>query len=148
MAMTGLQTLDHSVQTTNVWLNGIMQELHTMDRQEAYQAMRATLHVLRDRLPVDEAAHLAAQLPTVIRGVYFEGWRPSGKPEKCRDRREFFGRMQEELTHEELRRDPERTFRAVIHTLSQHVTQGEVEEVKQSLPSEIRELWPEATPVA
>ena len=51
MAMTGLQTLDQSVQTTNVWLNGIMQELHTMDRQEAYQAMRATLHVLRDRLP-------------------------------------------------------------------------------------------------
>ena len=147
MTMTGLQSLDDSVHTTNVWLNGIMQELHTMDRQEAFQAMRATLHALRDRLPVDEAAHLAAQLPMVVRGVYYEGWRPAGKPDKCRDRQEFFGKMQQELTHEELRRDPERTFRAVARTLSQHVTGGEVDEVKQALPAEIRQLWPETTPV-
>jgi uncharacterized protein (DUF2267 family) len=147
MTMTGLQSLDDSVHTTNVWLNGIMQELHTLDRQEAFQAMRATLHVLRDRLPVDEAAHLAAQLPMVVRGVYYEGWRPAGKPDKCRDRKEFFGKMQQELTHEELRRDPERTFRAVARTLSQHVTGGEVDEVKQALPAEIRQLWPEPTPV-
>lgn len=147
MTMTGLQSLDESVHTTHVWLNGIMQELHTLDRQEAFQAMRATLHAVRDRLPVDEAAHLAAQLPMVVRGVYYEGWRPAGKPEKCRDRAEFFGRMRQELTHEKLRRDPERTFRAVARTLSQHVTEGEVEEVKQSLPAEIRELWPEKTPV-
>lgn len=143
MTMTGLQSLDDSVHTTNVWLNGIMQELHTMDRQEAFQAMRATLHALRDRLPVDEAAHLAAQLPMVIRGVYYEGWRPAGKPDKCRDRQEFFGKLQRELTRDELRRDPERVFCAVVQTLSQHVTNGEVEEVKQSLPSDIRELWPE-----
>jgi uncharacterized protein (DUF2267 family) len=147
MAMTGLQTLDQSVQTTNVWLNGIMQELHTMDRQEAFQALRAALHALRDRLPVDEAAHLAAQLPTVVRGVYYEGWRPAGKPDKCRDRREFFGRMQQELTNDELRRDPERTFRAVAWALSQNVTNGEIDEVKQALPADIRQLWPEAAPV-
>jgi uncharacterized protein (DUF2267 family) len=146
MAMTGLQTLDQSVQTTNVWLNGIMQELHTLDRQEAYQAMRAALHALRDRLSIDEAAHLAAQLPTVVRGVYYEGWRPAGKPDECRGRREFFGKMQQELTHEGLRRDPERTFQAVARALSQHVTDEEIDEVKQALPTEIRQLWPEAAP--
>ena len=104
MTMTGLQTLDHSVQTTNVWLNGIMQELHTMDRQEAWQALRASLHALRDRLPVDEAAHLAAQLPLVIRGVYFEGWRPAGKPDKVRDAQEFLGHVRRELPNEQLKR--------------------------------------------
>ena len=70
-------------------------------------------------------------------------WRPAGKPDKCRTRKEFFGKLQGELTRDELRRDPERVFCAVVQTLSQHVTNGEVEEVKQSLPSEIRELWPE-----
>lgn len=147
MTMTGLQALDHSVHTTNVWLNSIMQELHTMDRQEAWQALRASLHALRDRLTVDEAAHLAAQLPLIIRGVYFEGWRPAGKPEKVRDGQEFLTHVQRELANEQLRRDPERIFRAVIRTLSQHVTQGEIEEVRQSLPAEVRRFWPEATPV-
>lgn len=146
MTMTGLQTLDHSVQITNVWLNGIMQELHTMDRQEAWQALRASLHALRDRLTVEEAADLGAQLPLVIRGAYFEGWRPAGKPEKVRDGQEFLRRLQQGLSNEHLRRDPERVFRVVMRTLAEHVSEGEVEDVKQSLPAEVRRFWPEATP--
>ena len=38
------------------------------------------LHTLRDRLTVDVAAKLAAQLPTLIRGIYYEDWDPSRTP--------------------------------------------------------------------
>ena len=45
-------------------------------RKQSYAALRAVLHRLRDRLSVDGAAHLGAQLPTLIRGVYYDGWKP------------------------------------------------------------------------
>ena len=47
--------------------------LGTDDRQDAYRAVRGVLHTLRDRLPVEESAQLAAQLPTLLRGVFYEG---------------------------------------------------------------------------
>lgn len=67
-------------QTARDWLSRVRTELGTEDRDFAYRALRAWLHVVRDRLSVDSAAHLAAQLPTFLRGLYFEGWRPSQAP--------------------------------------------------------------------
>jgi len=37
--------------------------------------------------------------------------------------------------------DPERVTRAVLQVLSKHVTSGEIESVKRSLPTELRALW-------
>jgi uncharacterized protein (DUF2267 family) len=33
------------------------------------------LHALRDRLPPEIAVHLSAQLPMLVRGIYYEGWK-------------------------------------------------------------------------
>jgi uncharacterized protein (DUF2267 family) len=117
-----------------------MLELHWHDRRKAYLAMRATLHALRDRLTVEEVAQLAAQLPMLIRGFYYEGWDPTGKPLKIRDKEEFLGLVEQELRGSE-RIDPERVARAVFKVLSDRVTEGEIEDVKHLLPAEIRELW-------
>jgi uncharacterized protein (DUF2267 family) len=38
--------------------------------------------------------------------------------------------------------DPEQAARAVFAVLTQHVSAGEVEQVRHSLPKAIRELWP------
>jgi hypothetical protein len=35
------------------------------------------LHVLRDRLTIQEAVQPGAQLPMLIRGLYWEGWDPA-----------------------------------------------------------------------
>ena len=43
-----------------------MEILDCPDRHEAYLALRATLHALRDRLTIEETAQLAAQLPMLI----------------------------------------------------------------------------------
>ena len=66
--MTGLDVFDTTVQKTHIWLNEIMQELGWEDRYKAYLGLRTTLHALRDRLPIEETAQLAAQLPMLIRG--------------------------------------------------------------------------------
>ena len=78
MSLTGLSSIDSSVHLTNAWLKDIGVELGPIqDRGYAYQALRAVLHALRDQLPIGEVADLAAQLPLIIRGIYYEGWRPA-----------------------------------------------------------------------
>jgi uncharacterized protein (DUF2267 family) len=55
--------------------------------------LRGYLYTLRNRLPVDEAAHLAAQLPKLLRGVYREGWRPRKSPETYHDAATFLDHL-------------------------------------------------------
>lgn len=91
--MTALEAFDRTIHKTNAWLQDVMRRLDTDNRHEAYLALRATLHALRDRLPVEEAAHLGAQLPMLVRGFYYESWGPAGKPVKERRKEQFLARM-------------------------------------------------------
>ena len=59
MSSTGLEVFDKTLQTTNLWLNEIGQDIGP-DKQRCYHALRAVLFALRDRLTVDEAADLSA----------------------------------------------------------------------------------------
>src|SRR5690606_27775230 len=77
MSATGLDVFDKTLQTTNIWLNEIMDEMGP-DRQIAWKALSTVLHKLRDRLPVEAAAHLGAQLPLLVRGVYYDQYQPAG----------------------------------------------------------------------
>lgn len=73
---TGLAVFDTTVQETNTWLNLIEARLPPCGKQDAYQALRAVLHVLRDRLPMGAVLGLSAQLPMLMRGLFLEGWKP------------------------------------------------------------------------
>lgn len=77
---SGHPTFDHTVQEANIWLKAVAEQLHFEERRHAYSALRATLHALRDRLTPESAVHFGAQLPMVVRGLYYEGWRIAGKP--------------------------------------------------------------------
>jgi uncharacterized protein (DUF2267 family) len=143
MSLTGLEVFDDTVHKTNTWLKGIEQELGP-DRRRAYQALRAVLHCLRDRLPIDEAAQLGDQLPMLIRGIYFEAWHPAGKPERIRSREEFLSCVDAHLPKAARPIDPKDAARAVFQVLERHVSAGEVLDVVQALPEQIRALWPQA----
>jgi uncharacterized protein (DUF2267 family) len=141
MSMAGLEVFDETIQQTNIWLKEVMEELGP-DRKRAYRATRAVLHALRDRLVVDEAAHLGAQLPMLMRGIYYEGWKPSAVPTKERSKDEFFQKISDEL--QDVRPiNAQTAAEAVFRTLSRHVTEGEIEDVKAVLPADIREVWPQ-----
>ena len=140
MSASGLPVFDETLQLTNTWLKEIMDELGP-DRQRAYHALRAVLHALRDRLVLDEAAHLSAQLPMLVRGIFFEGWRPVANPSKERSREEFVAEVAKGLQN--IRPiDPEDAIHAVFATLARHVTGGEIRDVIQMLPKDIQRLWP------
>jgi uncharacterized protein (DUF2267 family) len=137
---TGLDTFDTTVQATNVWLHDVMIRMGWIDREKAWRALRAVMHALRDRLAVNDAAHLAAQLPMLVRGMYYEGWHPADKPLK-EHRADFLRRVREVFTFD-LSADPERVIRAVFGTLEKHITPGEAEKVKAALPGDLRAFWP------
>jgi len=137
MSMTGLEAFDRTVHRTNEWVHELMDELAWRDKHKAYVAMKATLHALRDRLTVDEAAKLAAQLPMLVRGFYYEGWDPSDKPLKQRHKREFLAQIAREFALY----DSEALARAVFKVMLRHVSEGEIDEVKDAMPAELEELW-------
>lgn len=139
MSATGLEVFDTTLQKTNAWLNEIMQQLGSDDRHEAYLALRATLHALRDRMNADTAAQLGAQFPMLIRGLYYEGWNPARTPKKARRKLSFLLEIQRQLS---VGAEPERMARAVFSVLEMHVSPGEIDDVRHVLNAEIRELWP------
>ena len=142
MSSSVLEVFDASLQKTQVWLNDLMKEIGWEDKpQKACLALRTGLHALRDRLTVEEAVHLGAQLPILIRGVYYEGWKLTGKPVKERHRSEFLDHVAKAFRVDETV-DPEKVMRAVLSVLARHISPGETENVKGLLPKSLQELWP------
>ena len=136
---THIPSLDHSVDSTNVWLADLAAALGTDDRHESYRVLRAFLHTLREGLTVGESADLAAQLPVVIRGMYFQDWRPHRGIRRFGDRSEFLRRFAREAQIES-EADVEYAASAALATLRRHVSPGEVGGILHELPPDVREL--------
>ena len=133
---------DATIQKSHLWLNDVMSELNWNDRpQRAYRALRAVLHALRDRLAVQEAVQLGAQLPMLIRGLYYEGWTLKGKPHKERHPEDFFAHINRAFKSDSTV-DASEVVRAVFRVLVRHTSAGEIEDVKHVLPKPLQELWP------
>jgi uncharacterized protein (DUF2267 family) len=132
---------EHTYQTTNIWLNDLMEEMGWHDRHRAYQALRAVLHALRDQLTVAEVADLGAQLPMLVRGLYYEGWRPSKAP-ASRKKEDFLAHIAKAFDNDPALY-PENVVWAVFKLLERRVSAGEICDIKHVLPAEIRELWPQ-----
>jgi uncharacterized protein (DUF2267 family) len=135
--MAEIAIIEHSVEKAHVWLNEMADELGTEDRQEAYRVLRAYLHAVRDRLPVDEAAQLAAQLPELVRGIYYESWNPSKTPVRYRGLADFLDRI---ATEASLDGETEASYAvsSAAKVLQRHVSAGELEDVRAVLPDNLK----------
>lgn len=144
--MTQMHVFDPHLDAARLWLTELMDnlELSPSEDRRALHALRAGLHAIRDRLPANEVLDLAAQLPMVIRGVFFEGWRLPTHEQAIRDRREMIDRVAHELRPDP-QLDPADVLRAVIHLLVEHVSDGEIRDVIATLPKSIAELWQDLT---
>jgi uncharacterized protein (DUF2267 family) len=140
MTWTGLETFDTAVQKADIWLKEIMIDLNVDSRRIAYAGLRAVLHTLRDRLTVDEAVDLGAQLPLLIKGVYYDEWDPSDTPIKDRHLDDFLTRMSNNY-HGDPQISINQIARAVFRLLEKKVTEGEIDDVKGMLPREFSTLW-------
>lgn len=142
MSATGLDVFDKTLQTTNIWLKEICEEVGP-DRQIAWHVLGSTLRALRDRLQPDLAAHLAAELPLLVRGAYYDRYRPAEQPRLTRSREEFVKSINADLQN--IRPvNPDQAAQCVFRVLNHHIPKGQIDKVRAALPENVRELWPES----
>lgn len=137
MAASGLEGIDETVALTHQWLRDIAHELEA-DQGTAYRALRGVLHAIRDWLRTDEVAQLGAQLPMLIRGVYYDGWDPGRPVEHRRDPAAFLAHIsaRERMTQDQATK----AARAVGRTLAQHLSPGELRSMLDALAEPVRRL--------
>ena len=141
MSAQGLEVIDRAAQTTHEWVNELAARLDWVSKRSALRLLRVTMHQVRDHLPNDEMAQFSAQLPLLIRGMFFEGWVPKMTPSRERSREVFVAAIEEKLADADDYRGPE-DIAYVFRLLNAHLTAGEIEDVRASLPSGIRDFWP------
>jgi uncharacterized protein (DUF2267 family) len=142
MSTTTIAPVESAVRTARSWITELAEDLGWEDERRTYHALGAVLHALRDRLTVAETADLGAQLPLLVRGLYYEGWNPHGKPVKERKKEDFLAHIARALGgHPDIY--PEGVAWAVFKLLQRRVSAGEIADIQHVLPAQIRALWPQ-----
>ncbi len=137
MQATRLTVFEHAAEKANSWVHDVARECYTEDKQFAYHILRAWLHTLRDQLGVAGAAHFAAQLPELLRGVYYEGWNPGKVPQRW-DVETYTAHFANEAgiaPH-----DVPKSAAAVTAALALHLSDGQLEKALHQLHAPLREL--------
>ncbi|OBI32952.1 DUF2267 domain-containing protein [Mycobacterium sp. E2238] len=134
---TKVAALDHATDAAHTWVNDVAKEFDTEDREFAYRVLRAWLHTLRDRLTVEASAHFAAQLPDLIRGVFYQAWNPTAVPDKY-DAKAYAVRFSREanIALEDVGKAASATTAAVLH----HLPAAQIDKALGQLPMEIRKM--------
>lgn len=130
----------NTVSKTEEWAEELADRLDLADDPKSYRLLCVTLHAIRDTLSVDEATDLSAQLPQLLRGAYFEGWQPSKTPVKTRNMSDLVNRVEHAFDKDPFENTTE-AVTAVFNLLNDHVSQGEINDVRACLPKDIQEHW-------
>jgi uncharacterized protein (DUF2267 family) len=138
--MTGIKEFDGSIGAAQEWIDDLTRRLGWQDREKVYLALVATLHALRDNLPIHEAVFLGDYLPMTLRGLYYEGWRLP-RHSALRPREVFLERILEGL-HRDPGIDSEQVAKTVLSLLADRIPATELEDVRAVTPKALRALWP------
>lgn len=138
--MSEIRELAIAVSATEDWIDDLLRRLDWHDRERGYRVLLATLHALRDSLARDEAVYVGAQLPPLLRGLYYEGWHP-GERRAGRSRIAFLERILDGV-HRDPGVDAEAVARAVFALLAARLPAAEIEDVKAATPKQLHNLWP------
>lgn len=139
--MTTLHVFQQTLQSSSTWLREIAEAVPGAEEQQAYHLLCATLRTLRDRLRPEEAVQFGAQLPVLIRGLYYDGWRLADVPTHVRTKHEFLSQVVARYQARPLD-DLEAGVRAVLAVASRNIDFGETYSLLRTLPMELRQLWP------
>lgn len=122
------------------WITEVMAQLAIDDERKGLRALRAGLHTIRDTMPLAEAVDLGAQLPMLLCGLYYKGWRLADRPVRVHNRDELFDMVRKELAGDTTLA-PEAVLRAVIRVLAWHVSGGELDDIAATVPRPLADLW-------
>ena len=123
------------------WVNDLAGRTGWRNEREVLRLLRTVLGKVRDHLPLNEMAQFSAQLPLILRGMFFEGWQPKLTPVRERNAADFVGAVDEKVG-DVVEYQGTADIKAVFNVINAHVSRGEVEDVRACLPQELRDLWP------
>jgi uncharacterized protein (DUF2267 family) len=143
--METLNFQKHEQQAT-AFLKEVAAALETPeDLAHAERILTAVLHTLRDRLTPQESLDLISQLPLYIKALFIEGWNIPEKVKRLKSPEEFFDEVRKQAPRTAGRdfgsdESTQKKVEAVFHVLHQHISEGEINDVKAQLPNPIAEL--------
>lgn len=141
MSARGLEVIDHTVHLTHEWINELAARLGWGSKRSALRLLRLTLHRLRDHMMADEVAQFSAQLPLLIRGMFFEGWVPKQTPIKERHADTFIDAVSKNMNDSSEYRGAE-DIKCVFDLLNARLSAGEINDIRASLSEDLRSIWP------
>jgi uncharacterized protein (DUF2267 family) len=113
----------------------------SMTEELAESAAASVLCALEQRLMGDESRHLESQLPLKLQKLLYRCARhETGMPPRKFGQEELLAMVGEDLGMQPSEAEP--VARAVFRVVAEHVSRGEIEDVIQQLPADLRELWP------
>ncbi|TPJ54752.1 DUF2267 domain-containing protein [Mesorhizobium sp. B2-6-4] len=136
---TSFAGFTHAAQQAQQWVNELARDL-CWSEPSACRLLRSVLHTVRDWLSLAETADLSPQLPVLIRGIYFEGWNPSG-PACERKKSDFVLSVRTSFGYDD-DVDFDVAINAVFKLLDRHISRGEIVQVRNSMKKSLRKLWP------
>lgn len=120
--------------TYDEFIKEVQNRTELSDGLEASTAVTATLNTLAERLNPDERENLAAQLPQGLKNlVNIEG----EQQELSID--DFFDRVSQRMGAN--REQAEEISDKVISVLTEFITRGEIQDIKDKLPNTFRPLF-------
>jgi uncharacterized protein (DUF2267 family) len=132
--------LESTVRTSREWVSEYAAKLGQSHPATAFRCLRVALHAIRDRLPIEAAASLATELPMLLRGAFYEDWRPGSSPDTPRTADELYQEVLREL-ESDTTTPPHDVMRAAFSLLEDRVDWDEIAKVRRILPQPIRAMW-------
>src|SRR5438132_7401822 len=99
----------------------------------------APSYTLRDRFQIGLAVHLGAQLPLLVRGLYYDQWHPTEQMLKQLSAEAFLDHVTHGLGGIRPVNEPDAT-RSVFRVPNHYIDPNQVEKVKQALPENVRAI--------
>ncbi|WP_296422892.1 DUF2267 domain-containing protein [Yoonia sp.] len=137
-----IHVFDRTVHEAHDWVNELTGRLDWTSERDALRLLRTVMCRVRDHLPVNEMAQFSAQLPIILRGMFYEGWQPKLTPVHERRAADFIDTIQQDVGDILDYRGPA-DITAVFKLINARISRGEVEDVRANLPAQLRDMWPE-----
>lgn len=136
-----IHVFERTTHEAHEWINDLTGRLGWSSERDVLRLLRVVLRKLRDHLQVNEMAQMSAQLPIMLRGMFFEEWQPKLTPVRERHVDDFIAAVADQVGDvQDYRGIADVT--AVFELLNARISRGEIEDVRANLPGELRAMWP------
>lgn len=115
------------------------------DIERAGRILRSVFHVLRDVISKEESLQLISQFPMALKSVYVDGWTLKKPQEHIRHIDDFLTAVVKKdspggYCSFKSKKEAKHAIEAVFKVLKKHVSKGEIEDIRDTLPLELKSL--------